>query len=133
MRTPICQNRKGAQITAKRVWGIVLIVVGVVFLLGGLTSYYDADNAEKEIRRVRSLTPTLGKGFDSTYSAVLAYTNLPAEISQTKRYSIAGLIVGVALASLGTLMLKETEAPCRPRPRPDFKFRDDKEFDDWAF
>ena len=41
---------------AKKVWGIILIIVGVLFILGGASKYYDTLVIEKSLSTLDQMT-----------------------------------------------------------------------------
>ena len=93
---------------AKKVWGIVLIVVAVLAILGSLSNYHDIAVSEGLITSLSGAIPG-GKKLAA------------ATITNEKAYSIAGFGLGLILAVIGTMLLSEV-----PPSRYIVRFDDDK-------
>jgi hypothetical protein len=78
----------------EKVWGIVLIVVAVLLILGGISNYRETSLAER-----------------ITYSLVGSDRNTHSLFRNEKAYSIALFGGGIILAAVGTIILS--------RARPD--------------
>jgi hypothetical protein len=74
----------------EKVWGIVLIVVGVLSILWGINNYRDTALYEK-----------------ITYSFIGSDRNTRSLFNNEKAYSIAWLGGGIILATIGTMILSK--------------------------
>lgn len=74
----------------EKVWGIVLIVVAVLSILGGINSYRETALYEKV-----------------TYSFIGSDRNIRSLFRNEKAYSIAWLGGGIILAAIGTIILSK--------------------------
>jgi hypothetical protein len=80
---------------AKKVWGIVLIVVAVLTIMGSFHNYREASTYEDVIFSLSGAVPGIKK------TANVAR----AEIRNDKALSIAGIGIGIILAVVGTWLL----------------------------
>ena len=88
----------------KKVWSVILIVLGVLVVLRGFQNYYLADFAEKEIisidAQISKISPKFGlKNFDSTDYA--------GQIKKMRINALVEIPFGILLSIIGTCMLKE--------------------------
>jgi hypothetical protein len=91
---------------SKKVWGIILIVVAVLAILGSLSSCHYIATSEDFITNLGGTIPG-GKKLAA------------AAITNEKAYSIAGLGLGIILAVIGTMLLSDI-----PPSRHVIKFED---------
>jgi ABC-type phosphate/phosphonate transport system permease subunit len=90
--------------TPKKVWGVILIVLGVLSIIGGFQNFYVADFAEKEIISINDqfskISPKFSlKNFDNTDYA--------RKFKETRLNALFGILFGILLSIIGTCMLKE--------------------------
>jgi hypothetical protein len=89
--------------TPKKVWAVIIIVLGILFFFGGLKTYYDAGFYTKEIRDMGKQISIAGYGrfFDSKRYQTLA--------ENEKAKGIIASLVGIAMTIGGTMLLEEKE------------------------
>ena len=87
---------------AKKVWGIVLIVVAVLTIMGSFHSYRVASTYDDAILSLSGAIPGIKK----------AANVARVEIRNEKALSIAGIGIGIILAVIGTWLLSDI-APSR--------------------
>jgi hypothetical protein len=104
----------------KKVWGIILIVLGVLAVIGGAANYRDLDLLGYSIHAFdASMAKTFGKYSTSALSGV----DVHGIIYREKVLSIIGLLIGISLSVIGTMMIKRTQ------PEPVFDIEDEFEVD----
>jgi hypothetical protein len=81
-------------IMEKKVWGIVLIVVGVLAVLGSFSNLHDVAASESLIT-----------GISKTVPGVQKYVT--TAIRNEKVYSVAGVGLGIIFAVFGTMLLSK--------------------------
>ncbi len=108
LRKYIKLNKFGAAMNPKKVWGIVLILLGVLFVLDGISGYHDTSFYGNEIESMgRMIKKYGGKVGNELYNAD-QYQDI---IRKEKIKYIFILLLGVAGAIGGTLMLKDSYTP----------------------
>jgi hypothetical protein len=90
----------------KMVWSIVLIVLGVLFILGGVNGCYETSIFGKEIESSGKLINKYGGKIGREIFDVEHYRGL---ILKEKIKYFLFLLLGVAGAVSGTLMLKKSD------------------------
>ena len=90
----------------KKVWSIILIVLGVLFILGGINGCYEASFYGNEIESSGKLIQKYGGKLGSELFDVEYYRGV---ILKEKIKCVLFLLLGVAGALSGTWMLKNSE------------------------
>ena len=87
--------------SAKQVWGVIIIVLGIIVVINCVSTIYTADFYGNEIRTTGLLIEKHGgkKFFNTNH-----YMQL---VAQEKQIAVIGIIVGILMAVVGTLMLKK--------------------------
>ena len=89
----------------KNVWSIVLIVVGVGFVIGGVGGLFDATFYGNEIENMNHL---IRKYTNSTViNDLINIEGSRNVIRNTKIYCIISMLIGIAGAVCGTLLLSD--------------------------
>ena len=91
----------------KKVWSIILIVLGVLFILGGINGCYEASFYGNEIESSGKLIQKYGGKLGSELFDVEYYRGV---ILKEKIKCVLFLLLGVAGAIGGTLMLKKSDS-----------------------
>ena len=79
---------------ARNVWGVIIIVVGVLIVLGAAKDYSDMTSAQEGMRRI------VGRNFDYP-------TGLKKVFEKEIAKDIIGVLLGISMSIGGTLILKE--------------------------
>jgi hypothetical protein len=97
--------------TFKKVWSVILIVLGLLFFFNNVTRYYEADFYGNEMRDMEKLISRFGgnKSFDSRQ-----YQRL---LENEKAKGVIGSLLGIAIAIGGTILLNEKKKKHVPRNR----------------
>ena len=91
----------GEIMTAKKLWAIILIVVGVVFFLGGIKAYHEAHIYRNELKYIDNQFSRAGLGrLDDSGR----YERL---LHNEKVKGIIGSLLGIAMAIGGTMLLPQ--------------------------
>lgn len=101
----------------KKVWGVVLVVLGVLAVIGGASNYRDYSMAADAYAAGTAAYQRL-LGVKTTSLDII---DVPGMLQREKGLSLMGIVVGLLLSIFGTLMLKDT------MPRPAQAFEDDLE------
>jgi hypothetical protein len=97
--------------TAKKVWAVIIIVVGVGFFLNGLQSFFFAGFLGSEIQYME--TQASRAGFGGIYDF-----KRDQRLVQTSRVGAAlGSLLGITMAIGGTMWLNEQKKKHVPRNR----------------
>ncbi len=107
----------------KRVWGIILIVVGVIAVIGGGGSYYQTTVFGNEILSMTETTFRLAARFGLGNLDTTDYRGL---IVREQVLSIVTAVMGILFCIAGTLMIQDKE----PRVVT-VMYRDDWDGEDW--
>jgi len=101
----------------KKVWSVILIVLGVLAVIGGVSNY-----------RAYSMAADAYAAEHAVYQQILGVKttsldiiDVPGMLQREKGLSLMSIVVGLLLSIFGTLMLKDT------MPRPVQAFEDDLE------
>jgi len=87
----------------KKVWGVILIVLGLLSVIGGTNNYHELEVAGYVlIAAEQSFARDFGQHALGTVGGFDAH----GLIEREKWSSIAGVLVGVMLAIVGTMMLR---------------------------
>lgn len=90
----------------KRVWGIVLIVLGVIAVLQGLNSYHGMKVADSGVRSMDAAI----SNFESTFGVKIPdNTHYEALSRREKWLSLMTVLLGISLSIIGTYMIKENQ------------------------
>ncbi|MBC8438261.1 MAG: hypothetical protein H8D87_01050 [Deltaproteobacteria bacterium] len=94
--------------TPKKVWAVIIIVIGIYMIYIGATKCYEADFYGNEIKHMDKQLAQFGGSqfFDSK-----RYQNL---LENEKNNGVIGLLLGVAVAIGGTLLLREKKKKYTP-------------------
>jgi hypothetical protein len=86
--------------TAKKVWGVIIIIVGIFLFFSGAKKYYEADFYGNEIKSMgKFLSETGGSQFFDSKR----YQKL---VESEKANGVVGSLFGIAMAIGGTLLLR---------------------------
>jgi drug/metabolite transporter (DMT)-like permease len=105
---------QGEMMTAKKVWAIIIIVVGVVFFVGGIKAYNEAELYGTESKYIEKEIAKTGQ--DQIFD-LKRYEKL-GETEQFK--GIMGALLGIFMAIGGTMLLppkKKKKVVLRTRTR----------------
>jgi drug/metabolite transporter (DMT)-like permease len=89
----------------KKVWGVILIVLGVLAVLGGANNYHELEVAGDVLIATEQ---SLARNFGQFASGTLGGFDAHGLIQREKMSSIAGMLVGILLSIIGTMMLRST-------------------------
>ena len=97
--------------TAKRVWAVIIIVLGVGLFLNGLETYFFAGFVGNEIEYMGQQASKAGFGqfYDSKRDQRLVQTS--------KAGAVLSSLLGIAMAVGGTMLLNEKKKKYVPRNR----------------
>lgn len=101
--------------TPKKVWGVIIIVLGILIFLSNVSSFNMSDSLLNDIQYYSSKYGN-NKSFDSNHYL--------KEIEQKKTSSSIGMLLGIAMAIGGTLLLKVKKASIPKHPIDDFSKKD---------
>ena len=104
----------------KKVWGVILIVLGVLGVLGGANNYHELEVAGDVLIAAEQ---SFSRNFGQLASGSLGGFDAHGIIAREKWSSIAGVLVGIMLAIIGTLMLR------RATPQVVYYYGDDDEYE----
>ena len=90
----------------KKVWSIILIVLGVLFILSGINGYHETSFYGDEIESMGRMMKKYGGKVGNEFLNVDQYQGM---IRKEKFKYILILLLGVAGAIVGTVMLKESD------------------------
>lgn len=90
--------------TPKKIWGVIIIAVGIFMIFNGASKYHAAVFAQDEIRITERQI--------QKYSGLLAteafdVTRYKELCRREKIYGIIGILIGLTMAGGGTLMLRD--------------------------
>jgi hypothetical protein len=89
----------------KKVWGVILIVLGVLGVLGGTNNYHELEVAgDVLVAAEQSFSGNFGQYVSGTFGGFDPH----GLIEREKWSSIVGVLVGILLSIIGTLMLRST-------------------------
>ena len=102
---------QGEMMAAKKVWAVIIIVVGVGFFLNGLDTYFVAGFVGNEIKYTERQAAKAGFGrvYDFKRDQRLLETSKVGAVLQS--------LLGIAMAIGGTMMLNEKKRKYVPRNR----------------
>lgn len=92
----------------KKVWGIILIVFGVLAVIGGISHYHDTTFFGNEIM---SMNAAVSSQLNKYGMGNLANTDYSGFIRREKYLSLMSVVVGIAFAVIGTFMIKDEKKP----------------------
>ena len=114
----------------KKVWGVVLIVLGVFFVLGGIHRYSVANFYEKEISSLdkamqsmdKEYLKTFGNSNANLFSAFYDKNENEKLFKNAKISCIFSVLLGIACSVFGTFLLKKTNTkiPIEPIVKKNF-------------
>lgn len=87
--------------TPKRVWGVIIILVGIFLIFSGATKSYEADFFGNEIM---SMERQISKYGGSVLSDSKKYQKI---VEQEKFNGAIGVLLGILMAIGGTLLLRD--------------------------
>jgi hypothetical protein len=95
----------------KKVWAVIIIVLGILGFFGGVKTYYEAGFYTKQIRDMGKQISRAGYGqfFDSR-----RYQSL---VANEKAKGLIASFLGIAMAIGGTMLLNDTKKKHVPRNR----------------
>lgn len=116
-------SKERPYMTPKKVWGVIIIVVGIFMFFNGATKCSEADFYGNEIQ-------TMGRQI-SKYGGVKSFNSKHYEkiIEQEKTNGVIGAILGLAFAVGGTFLLFEKKYKYSERTKSNF----DKKDGEWKF
>lgn len=109
--------------TPKKIWGVIIIVVGIFMIFNGATKSYEAEFFGNEIMSMERQISNYG---GSNFSNSRKYQKL---IEQEKNNGLAGVLLGISMAIGGTLLLRDKRNTITTKTKDDNKKRDG----DWSF
>jgi hypothetical protein len=120
--------------TAIKVWGIILIVVSVLLILGGIQHYRELAVAEVLVRASIDSIPRQVKTWFWSPAEEKTYATV---IRNKKILSILSCLLGVCLGLLGTLMIRD-DSPVRyvvriEKARDPYPEKDEVDQATWKF
>jgi hypothetical protein len=95
----------------KKVWAVIIIVLGILGFFGGVKTYYEADFYGNEIGDMGN--QIAGVGYDQFFDSK-QYQSL---VENEKVKGIIASLLGIAMAIGGTMLLKDTKRKHVPRNR----------------
>jgi hypothetical protein len=98
---------KGEDMTAKKVWSVIIIVVGVGFFFDGVSTYYVTDSLLDETRYWESQAP-------KSLVRSLHPERLEAQAHKAKTGGVLCAFLGITMAVGGTMWLNELKRKKRP-------------------
>ena len=90
-------------VTMKRVFAVIIIVLGIIVFLNGLETYFVADFLGNEMKYTGKQIPKSGHS--------------RAEVHSSKPIAIIGSLLGIGMAIGGTMLLKQEKKKHVPRNR----------------
>jgi len=87
--------------TPRKVWSVLFILIGLFLIYNGCNKYYLADFIENEMKPIGQMVSNLG---GNKYFDISHYDNL---MENEKIYGVTGILLGILLAIIGTLLLRE--------------------------
>jgi hypothetical protein len=93
-------------VNAKKVWGIILIVLGVIFFLSGIVGFYETSFYGNEIEIMNRMIKRHGGKIGNQFLNSERYEEV---VQMTKVINIIMSLLGIAGAVSGTLMLKNPQ------------------------
>jgi drug/metabolite transporter (DMT)-like permease len=85
--------------TPKKVWGVIIIVVGIYLVLTGFTNYQEADYFLQEIKHMeRQFT-------SQSFQVNLLDDRTSNQFAEMKTGGIAAIVLGILFSIGGTLLL----------------------------
>ncbi len=104
----------------KKVWSIILIVLGAFAVIGGAGNYHKLELVGRStLAGDASVAETSGQFSTSAFEG----SDNQGFVYREKVLSIIGLLIGISLSVIGTLMIKET------RTEPVIEFENEFEID----
>lgn len=94
--------------TAKKVWAVIIIVVGVGFFLNGLETYFVADFVGNEMKYTERQAAKAGFG------RIYDFKRDQRMLQTSKVGAVLGSLLGIAMAVGGTMWLNELKRKKRP-------------------
>lgn len=92
----------------KNVWGIILIILGILFIFSGLNEFRTISLVENEISLLnKTAISFLGK----SYSNLFGMDNSKELLRNEKIKCVLSVLLGIAGAFFGTLMLNRNAVP----------------------
>ena len=104
----------------KKVWSIILIVLGVFAVIGGASSY---QKLEVLGNSMVVFDASVVKTPDQSTTGAFGSSQVQGSLYREKVLSIIGLLIGISLSAIGTLMIKENRA------KPVIEFENEFEID----
>jgi hypothetical protein len=95
----------------KKVWAVIIIVLGILGFFGGVKTYYEADFYGNEIRDMGKQIS--GAGYDRFFDSKRYQTLVENE----KAKGVIASLLGIAMAIGGTILLYNTKKKHVPRNR----------------
>jgi len=89
--------------SSKKVWGMVLIIVGVVAVIGGISRYNDTASYGNEILSIKS---AVAGETDKLEVGKVTGMDYQGRIQREKFIAVSTLLFGFSLAVLGTYLIK---------------------------
>lgn len=110
---------------AKKVWGIILIIVGVLFILGGASKYYDTLVIEKSLSTLDQMTnQMIGKSNADLFGLnkyVAANQRMTSELfNDLKIRYVLFILLGIFCSINGTFLLNNASPLKTKHPTDDY-------------
>lgn len=111
------------EMTAKKVWGVIIILLGISSIYNGVSVWYMVDIVGPEIQSMGLIASKYGGAelLNANY-----YLNI---LEQQKIGSFIGILIGIAMAIGGTLLLREKRKPILVKLVDDL----DETYKEWRF
>jgi hypothetical protein len=91
--------------TPKKVWGVITILIGIYLIYNGISVCYMVDIVGPEIQSMGLIASKYG---GAEFLNANYYLNI---LEQQKIGGVIGMLIGIAMTILGTLLLREKRKP----------------------
>ena len=97
---------------AKKVWAVIIIVIGVMYVLGGIHGFFFATFAEKEISYMdESMNKAFKKIIGPSYTSYQATDGRYKKIMfNVKIWCFFSVLLGIVFSVSGTVLLNKTNS-----------------------
>ena len=109
--------------TAKKIWGVIIIVLGIFMVYNGASKIYEAEFVGNEFKSMGFMLSQYG---GDKYFNVNYYLNI---LEQQKIGGVIGILIGIAMSIGGTLLLREKRKPILVKLVDDL----DETYKEWRF
>jgi len=111
------------EMTAKIVWGVIIILLGISSIYNGVSVWYMVDIVGPEIQSMGLIASKYG---GAEFLNANYYLNI---LEQQKIGGVIGILIGIAMAIGGTLLLREKRKPILVKLADDL----DETYKEWRF